>query len=193
MENGFVGAAPRTSSRPRNPLLGTYCLVFSQAIMFLGFCSVFLFFQLEGRGWPPPGSPRLSLVLPTINMLVLLASSATMRWAGRSLRRDRLHITKVALFVTMLLGGLFLADQMYSFFRIGLPTGSSLYIAILYILIAMHAIHTVGGLIFLGINLNRTQAGDFTPVRHVGFDAGEIFWHFVVWIWAVLFVLLFLI
>lgn len=193
MQEGFVGVAPRSSRRPRHPLLGLYCFILSQALMFLGFCTVFLFFQLNGRGWPPAGSPQLSLVMPTINLLVLLASSLTMRWSGFTLRREKLHITKVALLTTMLLGGLFLADQVYSFIRIGLPSGSSLYIAMLYILIAMHALHTIGGLIFLGVNLNRTQVGDFNATRHVGFDAGEIFWHFVVWIWAVLFVLLFLI
>jgi cytochrome c oxidase subunit 3 len=93
--------------------------------------------------------------------------------------------------LTLILGGIFLADQIYSFFRIGLASGSSIFIAVFYILIIFHAVHTVAGLIFLGITLNRTQAGDFSPVRHVGFDACELFWHFVAWIWAVLYVLLF--
>jgi|HigsolmetaAR202D_1030399.scaffolds.fasta_scaffold00363_30 Heme/copper-type cytochrome/quinol oxidase, subunit 3 len=191
MHEGYAPVAPRSSQNIRNPLFGVYCLLVAQGLTFLGFCTVFLFFLLTGRGWHPGGRPPIDIVAPTINMIVLLVSSVTMRWAGLSLRHNKLGRTKLALLLTLILGGIFLADQIYSFFRIGLASGSSIFIAVFYILIIFHAVHTVAGLIFLGITLNRTQAGDFSPVRHVGFDACELFWHFVAWIWAVLYVLLF--
>jgi heme/copper-type cytochrome/quinol oxidase subunit 3 len=191
MHEGYAPVAPRSSQHIRNPLFGVYCLLVTQGLMFLGFCTAFVFFLLNGRGWYPGGRPPLDMLILSINLGVLLISSGTMRWAGISLRRNKLKHTKIALFSTLILGGIFLADQIYSFFRIGLASGSSVFIAVLYILIIFHAVHTLAGLIFLGITLNRTQAGDFSPVRHVSFDACELFWHFVVWIWAVLFIVLF--
>ena len=192
MQEGFIGFAPHSSKRPRHPLIGMFCLIAAQAFLFLGLCSMFLFFQLSGKGWPPPGSPRLTLTQPIINLAVLLLSSVAMRWAGWSVRKNNMRALSIGLLLSLLLGGLFLANQVYSFFEIGLPIGTSLYIAILYILIALHGGHIIGGLIFLGITLARTQGGDFNSHKHLGVDACEIFWHFVVWIWVVLFGLLYL-
>ena len=193
MREGFIGVAPQSSRSKRHPLIGVYCMVVSMSMLFLGLCTVFLFFQLSGKGWPPPGTPRLNLVLPTLTMLTLLASSGTIRWAGYAVRRDRRNALRWGLLLSLALGGLFLANQVYLFFEIGLPMGSGLYIAILYLLIALHAFHIIGGMIFLGVTLARANAGDFTATRHVGLDACEIFWQFAVWIWVVLYGLLFLI
>jgi cytochrome c oxidase subunit III len=193
MREGYIGVAPQSSRRKRHPLIGVYCMVVSMSMLFLGLCTVLLFFQLSGKGWPPPGSPRLNLVLPTATMLTLLASSGTMRWASLAVRRGSRNGLRWGLVLSLALGGLFLANQVYLFFETGLPIGSGLYIAILYILIALHAFHMIGGMIFLGVTLARANAGDFTPQHHVGLDACEIFWQFAVWIWVVLYVLLFLI
>ena len=70
MHEGFIGAAPKSSRRPRHPLIGMYCLIVAQSLLFLGLCSMFLFFQLEGDGWPPPASPRLNLTMPIVNLAV---------------------------------------------------------------------------------------------------------------------------
>ena len=193
MREGYMTAAPQSSRRKRHPLIGVYCMVISMAMLFLGLSTVLLFFQLSGKGWPPPGTPHLSIVLPTITMLTLLLSSGTIRWAGYAVRRNRRNGLRWGLALSLALGGLFLANQVYLFFEIGLPIGSGLYIAILYILIALHAFHIIGGMIFLGVTLARANAGDFTATRHVGLDACEIFWQFAVWIWVMLYGLLFLI
>lgn len=191
MDEGYAPVAPRSSQHIRNPLFGVYCLLVTQGLMFLGFCTVFLFFLVTGRGWYAGARPEINMMMLVINLFVLLASSGTVRWAGISLRHNKLGRTKIALLSTLVLGGIFLSDQIYIFFQLALPSGSSIFIAVLYILIIFHALHSIAGLIFLGITLNRTQAGDFSPVRHVSFDACELFWHFVVWIWAVLFIVLF--
>ena len=193
MREGYMTAAPQSSRRKRHPLIGIYCMVISMAMLFLGLSTVLLFFQLSGKGWPPPGTPHLSIVLPTITMLTLLLSSGTIRWAGYAVRRNRRNGLRWGLALSLALGGLFLANQVYLFFEIGLPIGSGLYIAILYILIALHAFHIIGGMIFLGVTLARANVGDFTATRHVGLDACEIFWQFAVWIWVMLYGLLFLI
>ena len=44
------------------------------------------------------------------------------------------------------------------------------------------------GVCFLSVCLNRVRVGDFTPAKHVGFEAAAWYWHFVDVVWVFLFV-----
>jgi cytochrome c oxidase subunit 3 len=50
-----------------------------------------------------------------------------------------------------------------------------------------HGAHVIIGTIFLAVCLLRVYAGQFTPERHVGFEAAAWYWHFVDVVWLFLF------
>jgi hypothetical protein len=50
-----------------------------------------------------------------------------------------------------------------------------------------HGAHVIIGTIFLAVCLLRVYRGDFTPQKHVGFEAAAWYWHFVDVVWLFLF------
>ena len=54
-----------------------------------------------------------------------------------------------------------------------------------------HGGHVVIGTIVLFVCLLRLMRGDFTPNKHVGFEAAAWYWHFVDVVWLFLFAALY--
>ena len=173
-----------------NGVLGMTFFVASEAMFFVALISAFLVLRAEAGVWPPPGQPRLPVLLTAFNTALLLASAVSMRRALRCSERDRLG---AALAVTAGLGGGFLLMQGYEWVRLlrfGLTTASSLYGATFYILVGAHALHVVVALLALWVVRGRLLAREGVEAERLRPMA--IYWYFVVAVWPVLYVLVYL-
>ena len=97
---------------------------------------------------------------------------------------------------TWALGALFLLIQGIEWTRLvhfGLRVSSGIYGATFYTLIGVHGAHVVGAAAWLGGVLWLARRGRFTPSRYVGLECCAIYWHFVVALWPVLYVLVYLV
>ena len=129
--------------------------------------------------------------LPLINTLILLLSGCTVTWAhheliegGKGKQRSMLIWMLLA---TCLLGGLFTAFQAYEYSHASFPFAGDDYGAVFFMATGFHGFHVIVGTIFLFVCLMRARNGDFTPERHVGFEAAAWYWHFVDVVWLFLF------
>jgi heme/copper-type cytochrome/quinol oxidase subunit 3 len=170
-------------------------LLAGEAMFFGGLVIAFLQLRLGAPAWPPPGQPRLPIGLTAVNTLVLLGSSWTLVRALRSVRAaDRAGLVRW-LGWTWGLGVLFLAIQGAEWTRLvhfGLRVSSGIYGATFYTLIGVHAAHVVGAAAWLGAIVWLARLGRFTPARYVALDCCAMYWHFVVALWPVLYVLVYL-
>jgi heme/copper-type cytochrome/quinol oxidase subunit 3 len=168
----------------------------AETMLFAGFIAAFLIFRLGGPVWPPPFQPRLPLGMTGLNTLVLLASSLTMRAAIRAGRRADRRGFVLGLAVTIALGTGFVALQGSEWARLlafGLTPASGVYGGLFYVLIGAHATHVLGALGWLaGLGARavaeRVQA---SVVAHAAVFA--LYWHFLVALWPVLYVLVYLV
>jgi cytochrome c oxidase subunit 3 len=55
-------------------------------------------------------------------------------------------------------------------------------------LTGFHGLHVTLGTIMLIVIFFRSVAGHFTPERHFGFEAVSWYWHFVDYVWILLFI-----
>ena len=186
------GAEARPLSNAR---LGMMMLLGGEIMFFGGLVIAFLQLRLGASVWPPPGQPRLPVGLTALNTLVLLASSGTLVRALRAVRAgDRAGLVR-GLGWTWGLGVLFLVIQGVEWTRLvsfGLRMSSGIYGATFYTLIGIHGAHVLGAAVWLGGVLWLARRGRFTPERHVPLDCCAIYWHFVVALWPVLYVLVYL-
>jgi heme/copper-type cytochrome/quinol oxidase subunit 3 len=170
-------------------------LIGGETMFFGGLVVAFLNLRLGAPVWPPPGQPRLPLGLTALNTLVLLASSGTFVRALRAVRAgDRAGLLRW-LGWTGGLGALFLLVQGVEWTRLvgfGLRVSSGVYGATFYTLIGIHGAHVLGAVIWLGVVLGLARAGRFTARQHVGLVCCAMYWHFVVALWPVLYVLVYL-
>lgn len=146
----------------------------------------------------------LHFTLPPIlffNTLVVLASSVTLYMArartgakadpaGSGAAVDAPHLTW--LYVTILLGFLFLAGQILAWRNLaaqGLTLASSPSSSFFYLLTAMHGLHLLGGLAGLLYVIYRVRGS--TAVRAgSAYKAASLYWHFMTVLWLYLFAIL---
>lgn len=133
------------------------------------------------------------LTLPLVNTIILLAS-AVVAWAStRAVRRDNQIALRKGLLTAALLGLLFVAGQIYEFNTAGFKINDPAFGGVFFTLMGFHAVHVLAGIIFLALNYLRANLGDFSAKRYEAVELGGWFWYYVTAIWAVLFVMLYLI
>jgi len=171
-------------------------LICGEVMFFGGLVSAFLVLRVTAVVWPPPLQPRLPVGVTAVNTLVLFASSVAMAAALQALRRGDTRALVRRLGLAAGLGGTFLLVQGYEWVRLvsfGLTLSSDAYGTTFYSLIGAHAAHVLGALVWLAVVALLASRGRFADGRTGPLRACAIYWHFVVALWPVLFVLVYLI
>ena len=138
--------------------------------------------------WPPAGTETFDpWHLPLLNTLILLTSGATVTWAHHALLQGDRKGLIYGLALTCVLGAAFTACQAYEYAHAAFAYGGNIYGATFFMATGFHGAHVIIGTIFLLVCLGRAIRGDFTPERHVGFEAAAWYWHFVDVVWLFLF------
>jgi cytochrome c oxidase subunit III len=176
-----------------NARLATMFLIAGEVMFFAGLVSAYFVLRMGAAQWPPPLQPRLPVLVTGLNTIVLLASSfALMRTLGD--RGDRARVVR-GLVLTGALGVVFLLVQGYEWIHLvgyGLTMTSGAYGASFYTLIGVHGLHVVGALVWLGIVIAGVSRGRFLEPPAAGLRACGMYWHFVVALWPVLYVVVYL-
>jgi heme/copper-type cytochrome/quinol oxidase subunit 3 len=178
-----------------NARLGMLMLLGGETMFFGGLVIAFLQLRLGAAVWPPPGQPRLPIGLTAVNTVILLASSWTLVRALRAVRAGDTTGLGRWLRWTWGLGALFVVIQGVEWARLvgfGLRVSSGIYGATFYTLIGVHAAHVLGAVAWLTVILWLARQGRFTQQRHVALLCCAMYWHFVVALWPVLYLLVYL-
>ncbi|MXX03891.1 MAG: heme-copper oxidase subunit III [Gemmatimonadetes bacterium] len=198
-----AGQPPARSAQPETQpgmpmeILGMYLFIASEFILFITL--LFILFWLRSglvADWPPPDQPRLPIGITGINTVFLLVSGYSMHRAYRAVKQNASRQLTRWLMVTCVLGVVFLTVQGFEWIRLiqfGLSMTSSLYGAMFYTIIGLHAVHVLVTVLVLLYLWVRSSAGAYTAEKHTGVVLGYMFWLFVVLIWPILYVLVYLV
>jgi cytochrome c oxidase subunit 3 len=133
--------------------------------------------------------------LPTINTALLLTSGVTLTIAHHALVAGHRSKTILFMWMTVLLGVVFLFVQGYEYFHayseMNLKLTSGVYGSTFYMLTGFHGFHVFVGMLMLLFITLRLQKGHFTPERHFGFEGAAWYWHFVDVVWLGLYILIY--
>ena len=133
--------------------------------------------------------------LPTINTALLLSSGVTLTIAHHALVENKRDITIKFMWLTVLLGIVFLAVQGYeyshAYHEMNLKLSSGVYGSTFFMLTGFHGFHVFLGMLMLLVMTLRLQKGHFTPDKHFGFEGAAWYWHFVDVVWLGLYVLVY--
>jgi cytochrome c oxidase subunit 3 len=192
-------AGTEGENRPiSNARLAVLVLLGAEIMFFAGLIGTFLVFRLGSTTWPPPSQVdvRLPIVATGLNTVVLLLSGCTMFHALQAIRHDRQKELRNRLFVTGLLGVIFLVVQGAEWVRLvhhGFTLSSGIYGSIFYVLIGCHALHVLVAVFWLLAVFAGAMVGRFSDNNHVGVEVCAIYWTFVVLLWPILYILVYLI
>jgi len=163
----------------------------SESVFFLTLLVAYVALRDEVSWNVPHTIIRLSI--PIVNTCVLFISTIMAYQAHIAIRRDNRLALRNYLLITILLGLAFVAGQIYEFSHAGLHIGDQSFGGVFFTLMGFHALHVLGGVVFLILNFLRTSLGDFNALRHEAVELGVWFWYYVAAVWLVLFAALYLV
>jgi cytochrome c oxidase subunit 3/cytochrome o ubiquinol oxidase subunit 3 len=170
------------------------CLIIAEASMFTIFLVAYLFYLGKSTHGP---TPREALSTPVVSTVCLLSSSGTIALATRALRRERMRTFTAAWGATAALGAIFLAGTAREWTRLirheRLTMATNLFGTTFYSLVGLHAFHVTVGLLLLTTVLVLALRGSVRPRHAEPVGALSLYWHFVDWIWVVVFSVVYLI
>ncbi len=188
---------PRTDTGLYNGKLGIWLFLASEAMLFGGLFSAYVFLRSGATAWPA-GPDVLNVPLATVNTAILIGSSLTIAMAWASLKLNDLRIARAYLGVTVLLGVIFLALKLTEYgekFGHGLYPSTSNFYGIYFVLTGVHFLHILGGLVVIAYFAGPgSRLWSRSPEQFVNrVEVTGLYWHFVDLVWLILFPTLYLI
>ena len=183
------------------PLKLTMLLFLVTEVATFGAGFIYYFF-IRGSGvWSEEALPELVVSgdvlssLVVVNTLILIGSSFTMHYAHHALLKDdRTRFVRL-LGVTLLLGIVFLAGQVYEYYEFIVHEGFTItegaYGSAFYGLTGLHGLHVSLGAVLLSIVFIRALYGQYSPEKHTSVSTVSMYWHFVDVVWVFLVVVLY--
>ena len=133
--------------------------------------------------------------LPTINTALLLTSGVTLTIAHHAIQDGNRSKTIAFMWLTVLLGVVFLFVQGYEYVHayrdLNLRLDSGIFGSTFFMLTGFHGFHVFVGMLMLLFITLRLQKGHFTKERHFGFEGAAWYWHFVDVVWLGLYILVY--
>jgi heme/copper-type cytochrome/quinol oxidase subunit 3 len=188
-----------TSTGISNPKLAMWVYLASDCLLFGGLISTYLLYKnrpgnIPGlAGSPVRASELFNIPFTSMTSFILLMSSLTMVLAVNSIMRGDRQRMRLWLVATAVLGGLFLAGQVYEFtefVREGFGFTTNVSSSAFFTLTGFHGAHVFVGLLML------FSAVGYSFRRNLPAEAIEViglYWHFVDIVWVVIFAIVYLI
>lgn len=178
---------PTLSMHPKKFAL--WLSMVSMAMLFAALTSAFIVKQSDGN-W-------VSFELPNIfaiNTVIIAMSSITMHLTYLAAKRDVLKRVKWMLFITVVLGLLFLIGQYISWSELVKNevhfTSNYVSGSFIYVFTGLHALHLVGGIVFLLITFGSSLASQIHSKKLAQLEMCMTYWHFLGGLWLYLYIFL---
>jgi heme/copper-type cytochrome/quinol oxidase subunit 3 len=187
---GIIAAATGTIPSGK---LGIWWFLASEIITFGGLIGSYIVFRLANPPWTEEAH-HLSVLIATINTIVLLTSSLTMVLAFAAVDQQDEHKTRTWLLLTVVGGLVFLVIKAFEWsleIGAGRVPGASGFWSFYFTLTGLHGLHVLGGIVVNAILWLTAVRDRLRPVAHRVEYAG-LYWHFVDIVWILLFPLLYL-
>jgi cytochrome c oxidase subunit 3 len=187
LEHGVAGHLDEEPSLPAEKIALVVFLAVVGALFAL-FASAF-FMRMELPDWRSLPVPRALW----INTGILILSSVALHCAVMAARRRQADTLKLALVTGGASALCFLAGQLFVWQELS-ANGNLLATnpanSFFYLLTGMHGLHIMGGLVALARTTARAWSGPVTDRLQLATELCASYWHFLLFVWLGLFVLL---
>jgi len=170
---------------------GVLALIVTEGSLF-GYL-LFTYFYLAAQSeqhWPPDGLPVL--LMPSLNTLILLASSVFVWACERCIQRRLMRWSLASMALALMLGIGFVVIQLNEWSKLTYDMTSNLYGSLYFTITGFHMLHVIVGLVILMVLLLWLALGYFDDRRYAAVTIGGLYWHFVDAVWLFVFTTLYL-
>jgi len=170
-----------------------WCVIATEFMLFVTMFGAYYYLGNNKDRWAIESPPHLKY--PLLLLVILLSSSFVLRWGENQVKRERFGAARSALWITVLIGIVFLAIQTLEYMTHWktLTPYSDSYGSIFYSITSLHAAHVVAGLLMLSYVGILPRYGDTQGSPHRPYQTVALYWHFVDFVWIFIVALLYLI
>ncbi|MEX2640383.1 MAG: cytochrome c oxidase subunit 3 family protein [Balneolales bacterium] len=188
--------------------LGMWIFLVTEILFFGGLFVAYIIY----RAWHPDlfimAAEQLDTTMGAINTAVLIGSSLTIAMAIRAAQLNQKRNLIILLSSTIALAATFMVIKYFEYthkFHLGIYPGghytfegidhelASVFFSIYYMMTALHGIHVIIGIVFIGLLIYKASKNAFSPSYYTPVEITALYWHLVDIIWIFLFPLLYLI
>jgi cytochrome c oxidase subunit 3 len=185
---------------------GMWLFLFTEMLLFAGLFVVYAVYRFRNATAFHLAAHELSVVVGTVNTILLLISSATIAMSITAIQKKSKKLAIALLSITLLLGFVFLVNKYFEWghhIKDNIYPGSAelalrgqgdvLFYGLYFFMTGLHALHIIIGMIFIAvvarmIMKDKIDSGNFALLENSG-----LYWHLVDLIWIFLFPLFYLI
>jgi len=178
------GSAPSTLG------VGVIVWLASELMFFAGLFAAYFSLRAVNDPWPPD-DVELATARTAVATAVLVASSGAMHVAVVAAERGDRRAAVRWLLVTLLMGALFLANQVGEYAEAGFTHTDHAYGSIFYLMTGFHGLHVLGGLVFMAAVAYAVAGRSRAPAHETVQVCGD-YWHFVDVVVVVMFATIYL-
>jgi cytochrome c oxidase subunit III len=188
-----VGHLPNLVSGSRAPLWwGMAMLLVIESMVFGTLVASYFYLRMGHPEWPPPGVSPPELLLPSLNTLVLLASSGFMYYGDKSITKGNASGLVRGVAGAVALAVVFLVLKVVEYAGVPYRWDDHAYGSIVWTIVGFHSAHVASVALKGVVVFILGYRGYFTAERHLGVQVNGLYWHFVVLVWVPLFAVLYL-
>ena len=174
--------------------LGFWVYLMTDCILFASLFATYVVLRGNTFGGPS-GSDIFDMPFVLVETLILLTSSFLCGLGLIAARAGKKNLTIIFFALTFVLGGSFLAMELYEFSKLvheGFSWGRSGFLSAFFTLVGTHGAHILAGLLWMSVLIARIIQKGLTPnnVRRLSLLA--LFWHFLDVVWIFIFTIVYL-
>lgn len=187
-----VGHLPNHVSRGRAPLYwGMVLLLAIEGTVFATLIASYFYLRMGEPSWPPPGIDPPKLLLPTLNTVLLLASSVPVYLADKGIPEGKVRRLFWGMLAGAGMGLLFLVLKAVEYADVPYRWDDHAYGSIVWLTVGFHSSHVLSVIAKSIVVAVLAWRGYFNAERHLGVQINGIYWHFVVAVWLPLYAVLY--
>ena len=194
---GDHGAAahPATNTGLSHNKLAMWLFLGSECLLFGALIATYMFAKSRLPAGEIGPLDVFDIPFTSVSSFVLLMSSLTMVLALSALSRGEERSFRVWIVATALLGGTFIAGQVYEFtvfYSLGLGYTTNIFGSAFYTLTGFHGAHVSIGIVMLMSALVSNMRGRLSSRNTETVELIGLYWHFVDIVWILIFTIIYL-
>jgi cytochrome c oxidase subunit III len=187
-----VSHLPNLVSGSRGTLWWSFVLLLAiEATVFATLISAYFYLRMGAPEWPPPGISPPDLMLPTINTFILVLSSVPMYLADKGITKGKVNRLIAGGIAAIALATVFLILKVVEYSDVYYRWDDHAYGSIVWLIIGFHSAHVASVVLKTIVMMILAWRGYFNEHRHLGVQVNGLYWHFVVFVWLPLYVVLY--
>ena len=169
-----------------NGFMGMAWFIISEVALFAILIAGYVYLRVIGAAEPPALRPNIWLA--ALNTLILVTSSGVIHKAEQDLHHGRASWARLGLFITLLLGALFMIFQVYEFSLFGTESDwrQNLWQSCFFIIVGLHGLHILIGGTGIALPYYQLLTGKMDKYNHGSIVPASLYWHLVDVVWLLI-------